>query len=293
MDCSRPFLERCAELPWLGLGISTEFGARHEGLDLAALRRDHGDLVQFLEIGGDLERGLDEDAWEWVRAEAARTYHFLDLNLEEADDLEAVWLEEMRRLLAELRPAWLCGDAGLWHVGPRDRGHGTLMPPVLHEESAKEMARGIRRVREELGYEVLPENPPAHVYLGDLHLLDYFARVLDEADTGMLLDVSHLTIYQLLQGRDIREGFDGFPFERVIEVHIAGGSAFESGGRRFYDDDHGVEILEESWEIYREVLDRSPNLRAVAFECEHNRAEDVLPVFRRLRAGLSPRRGQS
>lgn len=286
MNLERPFLERCRDLPRPGLGISTEFGARHDGLDIDALHRAHPNLVSFLEIGADLERGVDADARAWVAAGRPTTYHFLDLNLEEADDLDETWLEEMRPVLAELRPAWLCGDAGLWHVGPRDRGHGTLMPPVLHEESAAEMARGIRRVREALGYEVLPENPPAHVYLGDMHLLDYFARVLEEADTGMLLDVAHLTIYQLLQGHDPREGFDRFPFERVIEVHIAGGLPFDHRGRRFYDDDHGVEILEEAWTIYEEVLKRSPNLRAVAFECEHNRADEVLPVFRRLREGL-------
>ena len=48
----------------------------------------------------------------------------------------------------------------------------------------------VRRLRLDSGFEILPENPPAHVYLGDLHLLEYFARVAERADCGMLLDVA-------------------------------------------------------------------------------------------------------
>ena len=42
-------------------------------------------------------------------------------------------------------------------------------------------AENVRRLRLASGFEVLPENPPAHVYLGDWHLLDYFAFVAEQA----------------------------------------------------------------------------------------------------------------
>ena len=40
-------------------------------------------------------------------------------------------------------------------------------------------ADNVLQMRERTGFEILPENPPSHVYLGDLHLLDYFARVAE------------------------------------------------------------------------------------------------------------------
>ena len=43
-----PFERRIAGLPKLGVGISTEFGAAPEGLDVLALRRAHPEWVQFL-----------------------------------------------------------------------------------------------------------------------------------------------------------------------------------------------------------------------------------------------------
>jgi uncharacterized protein (UPF0276 family) len=283
-DPSRPFAERVRALPHLGLGISTEFGAGRSGLDINAFRRRRPDLVSFLEIGVDLERGVDQDAWEWVRSGGRSTYHFLDLNLEEGDDLARRDIEAVRDLARELKAAWICGDAGLWYVGRRDRGHGALMPPILCEDSAAEMARGVAALRTATGFEVLPENPPAHVYLGELHLLDYYARVADLADCGLLLDAAHLAVYQLVSGHPPLAGLDGYPLDRVVEIHVAGGTTFEHGGRTFVDDDHGLSILPGTREILDAVIPKARNLRAVVFECERNRVEDVTPIFEMLKS---------
>jgi uncharacterized protein (UPF0276 family) len=161
-----------------------------------------------------------------------------------------------------------------------------LLPPILCADSAREMADNVRRLREASGFEVLPENPPAHVYLGDLHLLDYFARVADGADSGLLLDVAHLAIYQRACGHAPTAGLDGYPLDRVVEVHVAGASEFAHGGRRFVDDDHGPAPLADTWAILAAVLPRASNLRALVYECERNAAAQVEPTFGRLRAAF-------
>lgn len=281
------FAERVASLPRLGVGISTELGAQAAGgLDVVALRRERPDLVGFLEIGADLERGVDARARAWVEAGWPTTYHFLDANLEEAESLSDAWIAATRDAARALGAAWLCGDAGLWHLGPRERGHGVLLPPILCADSAREMAANVRRLREASGFEVLPENPPAHLYLGDLHLLDYFARVADDADTGLLLDVAHLAIYQRASGRAPTDGLDSFPLERVVEVHVAGASEFTHGGRTFVDDDHGPAPLADTWTILEAVLPRARHLRALVYECERNAAAEVVPTFERLRGAF-------
>jgi uncharacterized protein (UPF0276 family) len=290
-DPSQPFARRLAALPELGLGISTEFGARHGGLDLLGLRRRRPELVRLLEVGADLERGVDADAQAWVRAGWPTTYHFLDLNLEEREDLDAAWVADTARAARGIGAAWLCGDAGLWHVGPRDRGHGTLLPPILVDDSAREMADNVRRLRAETGLEVLPENPPAHVYLGDLHLCEYFARVAERADSGLLLDVAHLAIYQRAMGHAPLDGLDLLPLERVVEIHVAGGTPFQCSGRTFVDDDHTPHVLPDTWEILDHVLPRATSLRAVVLECERNREDEVVPLFEALaeRLAAAPR----
>lgn len=281
-----PFSERVRALPRLGSGISTEFGARHGGVDLEALVRAAPDQVRFLEIGADLERGVDEDARAWAAAGRPTTYHFLDVNLEEDEDLDARWIADTAALAREVGAAWLCGDAGLWHVGPRESRQGLLLPPVLEPESADAMARNVRHLREASGLEVLPENPPAHVFVGRMHLAEYFARMAEAADCGLLLDVAHLAIYQRACGHEPRTGLDAYPFERVVEVHLAGGTEFTSGGRTFVDDDHGVSFLPETWGLFELVLERATNLRAVVLECERNPLDAILPLFDRVASAL-------
>src|SRR5947207_602801 len=118
-------------LPFLGLGISAEFDSSRKGIDAVALREERPELVQFLEYGADLDRGLDEHVRRWAARGWPTTYHFLDVNLDERADVDDAWLTETAALAREIGAAWLCGDAGQWHFGPRDRGQQILLPPVL------------------------------------------------------------------------------------------------------------------------------------------------------------------
>lgn len=278
------FLERSAALPHLGLGISTEYGAgRHAGaLDPRALRRLHPAFASFLEVGVEIVQGLDADARAWAAEGGPTTYHFLDVNLDEPEDLDPAWLTAVREAIAVLRPAWLCGDAGLWHFGARDRGQMLLLPPVLVPESVEPLAAGIAALREATGYEVLPENPPGPIFVGPLHVLELFAAVAEAADTGLLLDCAHLAMFQRARGLPFDAGFDGFAWERVIELHVAGGTEHHVEGLSFVEDDHGPVVLDDTWAIFEAALSRAGNLRAVVVECERNPIPAVVPLFRRV-----------
>lgn len=271
-------------LPRLGLGISTEHDAARTGIDAVRLHDEHPGTIDFLEVGCDLARGLDEHARRWAARALPATYHFLDVNLEDPRDLDDPWVEGTRALADALGAAWLCGDGGLWHFGPRDRGHQTLLPPVLTAASADGMAASVRALEDATGRAVLPENPPGTVYLGDLHVLDYFARVVDRSGGGMLLDCAHLAIFQRLRGLDPLTGLDGFPLDRVVELHVAGGTAKDHQGFAWVDDDHTPEPLADTWAIVEHVIPRARNLKAVVYECERNPVEQVLGNFERLRA---------
>jgi uncharacterized protein len=283
-------LERVGGLPALGLGVSTEFGAAESpgSLDLNALSIAHPEFASFLEVGVETVKGLDRNTQAWAGQGLGTTYHFLDLNLDHPEDFDTPWLDEVRGIAARLNPAWICGDAGLWHFGPRERGHMLLLPPILSRETASEMAAGIRRLREETGLEVIPENPPGQVFLGDLHLLDFFELLCREADTGFLLDCAHLAIYQRTQGRPPLDGLDRFPLERIIELHVAGATEYEKDGFAYVEDDHKTTILPETWAILDYVAPRAPHLKAVVYECERNPLGECLGGFERIAAALRP-----
>jgi uncharacterized protein (UPF0276 family) len=276
------FLQRAPNLPHLGLGVSTEYGARRAsgGLDPAALRRDRPTWAAFLEVGVEIAQGLDDDARAWAAAGWPSTYHFLDINLDDPEDFDPAWLDAVRATIEVLRPAWLCGDAGMWHFGRRDRGHMLLLPPWLDRAAVAPMADGIRALAAATGLEVLPENPPGHAFVGPLHLLDFFAALAEEADTGLVLDCAHLAMFQRSRGLPTLAGFDGFPFERVVEIHVAGGTVHDHLGLPAVEDDHGPDVLEDTWQIVEHVVARAPNLKAIVAECERNPAASIAPMMR-------------
>jgi len=277
-----------ADLPRLGVGLSGEYGSSAKGIDVLAMREARPDLVHFFEYGADLDRGLDEYVRRWAAGGLPTTYHFLDINLAEGEDVDARWLEMTASRAREIGAAWLCGDAGLWHFGPRERGHQVLLPPVLCRESAVETAESIVRVQEETGFAVLPENPPSVVYLGPLHILDYFALVSEASGCGLLLDCAHLAIFQRLRGLAPTAGLDGFPLDRVVELHVAGGTVKSLDGFEYVDDSHTPEPIPETWEILDYALPRATNLRAIVYECEYNALELTLANFERLNALFPP-----
>jgi len=275
-------------LPTLGLGVSTEYGANQKSgaLDPIALRRRRPEFAAFLEVGIEISKGLDEDTQSWLSRGWPCTYHFLDINLDEPEDFDDQWMAKLKQLATQIQPAWLCGDAGMWHFGPRERGHMLLLPPILTEKSARAMATGIARLREATGLEVFPENPPGTVFVGDMGLLEFFGLVAKRADTGLLLDCAHLAIYQRMMGRAPLEGLDQFPLHRVIELHVAGGIETEFAGLPFIEDSHTPNILPETWTIFSHVVTHAPNLKAVVFECERNRIDQVIPKFEKIHAAL-------
>ncbi len=286
------FSDRVRALPRLGIGVSTEYGAAAAvgALDVFALARAHPGFASFLEVGVEVEKGLDDDGVRWARELRPTTYHFLDVNLDDERDFDDAWLAGVRALITALRPAWLCGDAGLWHFGARDRGQMLLLPPILVDDGATALAAGVAKLRALTGLEVLPENPPGTAFVGDLHILEFFARVCERADSGMLLDVAHLAMFQHVTGRALFDGVE-FPWERVVEIHVAGGRRRDVDGFSVIDDSHDAAVSDDVWALFEHAAARAPNLKAVVFECERNKNDDVIAGFERIAAVMATVRG--
>lgn len=275
-------------LPYLGVGISGEYGVRPT-IDPSAFSAEYPGLIHVVEFGTDTDRGVDPVILRWADGGGRVTYHFLDVNFEELEDMDERWMDETESFARRLGSPWLCGDSGMWHFGPRDRGHGLLLPPVLTRDSALMTAESVALLQERTGLPVFPENPPSLYFLGDLHVLEYFALVSEEAACGFLLDAAHLAIFQRARGLDPLSGLADFPLDRIVEMHIAGGGeAITPDGYRYIDDDHRAEIHPDTWSIVEYVVERAPKLKALIYECEHNEPGETIETFQRLNQLFPP-----
>src|SRR5690606_25438726 len=91
-------------------------------------------------------------------------------------------------------------------------------------------------------------------------------------------------ISQCMRGHEPLTALDGFPLDRVVELHVAGGAVRDHEGFSWIDDDHQPEPLPDTWLIFEHIAARARNLRAVVYECERNPPAAVIENFRRIRA---------
>jgi len=88
-----------------------------------------------------------------------------------------------------------------------------------------------------------------------------------------LLDLHNVYCNSMNHHTDAFAEIDRMPLDRVLELHVAGGSWREG----FYMDAHDDRVPEKVWELLDYTLERTPNVAAVVFEVLDEYAERLGP----------------
>ncbi len=109
----------------------------------------------------------------------------------------------------------------------------------------------------------------------------FYANVADPVDQAaflaealgnrhvLLLDVHNLWTDHCNHGLDVDAWLAAAPLDRVIEIHVSGGSWTDGSwfrGRRMRLDSHDHGVPEPVWNLLRKVLPRCGNLRGITLE---------------------------
>ena len=101
--------------------------------------------------------------------------------------------------------------------------------------------------------------------------------------THLLLDVHNLYANAINAGFDPLEYLNRLPLNRVIEIHVSGGSWSEpswlESGKRMRLDSHDGTVPEEVWSLLEHALPRCSNLRGVTLERMHGTIDDGDPAI--------------
>ncbi|PTL85338.1 DUF692 family multinuclear iron-containing protein [Vitiosangium sp. GDMCC 1.1324] len=275
-------------LPWRGLGLSSNLDAADQPHPYRLLAESPG-LFDFVEYSAPLS--LDETResaslfprmWE-RREEVPVLFHPVHLNLY-GPELEPVKaLEDLDAHARAVGSAWVGNDIGWWHSGGQPFPGYLYFTPPFTEAGVRDCVAHALHVQSHLSVPLALENPAAFAKRGELHVLDFMARVQERTGLPLLLDLGHLLSYQLAAGLPLEAGLDGFPLDKIIEIHIAGGVITRRGGRGYYVDDHTQPVREELFGLLESLLPRCPSLRAVTFEGDGHPLEVALLTLRRLR----------
>ena len=91
---------------------------------------------------------------------------------------------------------------------------------------------------------------------------EFVARVADEANCGILLDLHNVWTNERNGRQALADYIDQIPLERVWEIHLAGGHRH----RGFWLDAHSGAVPVELMELATRIVPRLPNLKAIVFE---------------------------
>ena len=99
------------------------------------------------------------------------------------------------------------------------------------------------------------ENPSSYVEFktSTLSEWEFLARLAQEADCGLLLDVNNVYVSSFNHGFDPVAYIDAIPRDRVVQFHVAGHT---NKGTHIIDT-HSDHALPEVWELYRRAWRRT------------------------------------
>jgi uncharacterized protein (UPF0276 family) len=276
------------QLPWRGLGLSSNLDAGDQPHPYRLLAGAPG-LFDFVEYSAPLSleetrahASLFPEMWE-RRGDVPVLFHPVHLNLY-GPELEPVKaLTDLDAHARAVGSAWVGNDIGWWHAGGQPFPGYLYFTPPFTEAGVRDSVAHALHVQSHLSMPLALENPAAFAKRGELHVLDFLARVQARTGLPLLLDLGHLLSYQLAAGLPLEAGLDGFPLDKVIELHIAGGVVTRRRGRGYYVDDHTQPVREELFTLLESLLPRCPSLRAVTFEGDGHPPEVAALTLRRLR----------
>jgi uncharacterized protein (UPF0276 family) len=162
---------------------------------------------------------------EWLDAIAARypvAMHGVSLSIGSTDPLDRAYLTELRALRDRTRARWV-SDHLCW-TGVSGKNTHDLLPLPYTEEALRHVVGRVRAVEDFLGAPLVLENPSTYVEFtaGEMSEWEFLARVAEDADCALLLDVNNVFVSAFNHGFDPAEYLAAVPFDRVVQLHVAG-----------------------------------------------------------------------
>jgi uncharacterized protein len=281
-------------LPFLGLGLSTNLDPTVEP-NPWELHREDPRLFEVVEYSAPLaleEAEKDAGLFPALLANRDRLpvlFHPVHLNLAGPEREPDARLRALDAHLRAVGSPWVGNDVAWWHVQGTALPGFLYLPPPFSAAGLDVAEAHALHVAEALSAPLALENPVVVRRDGPLHVLDFMGQLHARTGCPLVLDVGHLVAAQLARGVPLETGLDGFPFEAVIEVHVAGAVITRTpAGRGVYMDDHAQPLRSEVLALLAEVLPRCRSLRALVFEGDGHPAGVARRTLATLRTLLEP-----
>jgi uncharacterized protein (UPF0276 family) len=291
-----------AEIPRLGVGVLYNPA-------LAGFLRSDLELLDYVAVIPDrfwTDRGpgrpgrfVEIGAWmavlERVRERRPVVSHSVGMSIGSAEWFDAEHLEQLARWRERFGFPWHSDHLSFARVAGEDAhsvAAGIACPVPYDGEVLEMVAERVERVMRTVAAPFLLENNVYYVDLPEQEMTEpeFLNRLAGRTGCGLLLDVHNVYVNSVNHGFDPAAFIDALELDRVVEVHIAGGSEMMG----MYTDSHAGPCPEPVWELLDRVVAGAPNLCGITFEFEETYfprmgAEGVREQVRRARAAWDRR----
>jgi hypothetical protein len=173
--------------------------------------------------------------------------HGVSLSIGGTDPIDFEYLAKVKRLAREIRAKWI-SDHLCW-TGVAGINTHDLLPLPLTSEALQHVIARVRTVQDFLGQPIVLENPSTYLAFrsDEMPEHEFLARVAEETDCGILLDVNNVFVSSVNHGFDPIEYITSIPPDRVVQLHLAGHT---DCGTHILDT-HDRRVVDRVWDLYR------------------------------------------
>jgi uncharacterized protein (UPF0276 family) len=222
------------------------------------------DLVDFVEISFEQVRhGTD-----YTSINAPLILHCASLSLAGFVPPDSTLINEVKETAASVDTPWIGEHLAYVSGESLDPPGKTItsaftLCPQLSAETANLVADNWQTLQPQIPTPLILENPPQYFKMpgSKMTMAEFIYDICDRCEADILLDISHWHISSDNLDLDPYREAEKLPWERIIELHIAGSRSYAG----LLWDDHGSEACQEIWSLLDFAFARcSP--KAVTFE---------------------------
>ena len=227
----------------LGLGV----GLRTVHFDHILRHKPTVDWFEIISENFMDSRGRPRYVLEQIAERYPIVMHGVSLSIGSTDPLNFDYLRKLKELAQAVNARWI-SDHVCW-TGIAGLNTHDLLPLPYNEESLKHVIQRVRIVQDLLERRLVLENPSSYVTFVDSTMseAEFIARLAEEADCGLLLDVNNVFVSAKNHDFDPLDYLRQMPNQRVVQMHLAGHT--NCGTHAI--DTHDGPVIDPVWELFR------------------------------------------
>ena len=174
--------------------------------------------------------------------------HGVSMSIGSTDPLDRDYLARLKRLADDVRAVWVSDHLCWTGIAGINSSHD-LLPLPFNDETLRHVVARVRQVQDLLDRPLILENPSTYIGFRDTTIdePDFLRALADQTGCGLLLDVNNVFVTCFNAGIDPVAYLDAFPFERVVQMHLAG---HQNCGTHLIDT-HDGPVCDAVWELFR------------------------------------------